>query len=113
MFIGVYALYVLTVLTTEYVKKRKRRRAEEEARAAGTFINESINKQFGNSFQNNPLKMISAPAITVTLDGETPETELNVMDRLDALRKSATSISRRSVVISSFTGNAHGMSSGN
>eukprot|EP00080_Pristionchus_pacificus_P019993 PDM80013.1 G protein-coupled receptor [Pristionchus pacificus] len=82
LFIGVYALYVLTVLTTEYVKKRKRRRAEEEARAA-------------------------APAITVTLDGETPETELNVMDRLDALRKSATSISRRSVVISSFTGNAH------
>ncbi|KAF8356449.1 hypothetical protein PRIPAC_98072 [Pristionchus pacificus] len=82
LFIGVYAFYVLTVLTTEYVKKRKRRRAEEDARAA-------------------------APEITVTLDGETMDTELKVMHRLDALRKSATSISRRSVVISSFTGNAH------
>ncbi|GMS92039.1 hypothetical protein PENTCL1PPCAC_14213 [Pristionchus entomophagus] len=82
VFIGVYAAYVLTVLTTKFVKKRKRRRAEEEARAG-------------------------VPNIANTADDCSLETELKPIERLDVLKRSSPSISRRSVVISSFSGNPH------
>ncbi|GMR45847.1 hypothetical protein PMAYCL1PPCAC_16042, partial [Pristionchus mayeri] len=78
--LGIYAVYVLTVVTTEIIKKHARRREEDTAARKNSCV--------------------GSPQLSTTTT-----TGLRPLKRTDALRTS--NVSRRSVVISSFSGNAH------